>query len=223
MPELDRRSPDNPDFARVVDLSGRARASTSSPFDIAPTAAEAAALARLMGARAVRKLRFAAAAARAGRRLAARRPGSARRVVQTCVVTLDPVTTRIDQPVARRYLPGAPRGRAGRRSRRGGGRDEPLRDRLDLGLVATEALALALPAYPRKPGAGARRPAAGRRRGEVRSPSRRWRRSAASSARAREPAAIPGLRRAARSLSCRASFPCPDRRRAGVTSAPAFC
>ncbi|HRO12733.1 MAG TPA: DUF177 domain-containing protein, partial [Amaricoccus sp.] len=30
---------------------------------------------------------------------------------------------------------------------------EPLGDRIDLGLVATEALALALPAYPRKPGA----------------------------------------------------------------------
>ena len=30
---------------------------------------------------------------------------------------------------------------------------EPLAERIDLGLVATEALALALPAYPRKPGA----------------------------------------------------------------------
>ena len=30
---------------------------------------------------------------------------------------------------------------------------EPLGDRIDLGLVAIEALALALPAYPRKPGA----------------------------------------------------------------------
>ena len=30
---------------------------------------------------------------------------------------------------------------------------EPLGERIDLGLVAIEALALALPAYPRKPGA----------------------------------------------------------------------
>ena len=30
---------------------------------------------------------------------------------------------------------------------------EPLGDRIDLGRVAVEALALALPAYPRKPGA----------------------------------------------------------------------
>ena len=29
---------------------------------------------------------------------------------------------------------------------------EPLGERIDLGLVATEALALAMPAYPRKPG-----------------------------------------------------------------------
>jgi len=30
---------------------------------------------------------------------------------------------------------------------------DPLGDRIDLGLVATEALALAVPAYPRRPGA----------------------------------------------------------------------
>ena len=38
---------------------------------------------------------------------------------------------------------------------------EPLGDRIDLGLVATEALALALPAYPRKPGASSGRPTLG--------------------------------------------------------------
>ena len=87
-------------------------------------------------------------------------------MVQTCVVTLDPVTTRIDQPVRRASLP------AGRAARAEVVVDpdeddeiEPLGDRIDLGLVAIEALALALPAYPRKPGRrrSARRPRPPRR------------------------------------------------------------
>jgi hypothetical protein len=73
------------------------------------------------------------------------------------------VTTRIDQPVRRRYLPSA--GGAGAETLVGPEDDdeiEPLAARIDLGLVATEALALALPAYPRKPGATlATPPAAG--------------------------------------------------------------
>ena len=75
-------------------------------------------------------------------------------MVQPCVVSLDPVTTRIEQDVARTWLPAA-----------AAGVEElivdpdeddeadPLGERIDLGLVATEALALALPPYPRKPGA----------------------------------------------------------------------
>ena len=41
---------------------------------------------------------------------------------------------------------------------------EPLGERIDLGLVATEALALAVPAYPRKPGAALAAAGAGGRR-----------------------------------------------------------
>jgi uncharacterized metal-binding protein YceD (DUF177 family) len=71
-------------------------------------------------------------------------------VVQPCVVTLEPVTTRIEEPVERRFraelpepLPGAevemPEDDA----------LEPLPETLDLGRVMTEALALAVPEYPR--------------------------------------------------------------------------
>jgi uncharacterized metal-binding protein YceD (DUF177 family) len=153
MPELISRSADNPEFARVVEVA-RLRDLPEFAFDIAPDAVEAAALARLMGARAVRRLRF--------RGRLRPLPGGGWRlegelgatVVQTCVVTLDPVTTRIDQKVARSFLPGqAP---AGPELVVGPDEDdevEPLGAHIDLGLVATEALALALPAYPRKPGA----------------------------------------------------------------------
>jgi uncharacterized metal-binding protein YceD (DUF177 family) len=155
MPEIVARSADNPEFPRVVETAAlRGRAEFA--FDIAPTPAESAALARLMDARAVRKLRL------TGRLAAA--PGGAWRldatlgatVVQTCVVTLDPVTTRIDTPVRRLFAPAA--ATDGPEIVIAAVDDdedatEPLGERIDLGLVATEALALALPAYPRREGA----------------------------------------------------------------------
>jgi uncharacterized metal-binding protein YceD (DUF177 family) len=151
MPELVPHAPDNPDFARVIEPR-MIRDLEAFPFDIAPTPSEAAAVARLLGAREVRKLRLHGALNRlpkGGWRLDARLGATA---VQTCVVTLDPVTTRVDQPVARIFLPAAATASA----------EvvvdlddevEPLGDRIDLGLVAIEALALALPTYPRRPGA----------------------------------------------------------------------
>lgn len=104
MPDLIDHAADNPEFARVIELA-RLRDVESFAFDIAPSAAEAARIAGLMDAQAVRKLRFAGSLARVaggGWQLDALLGAT---VVQTCVVTLDPVTTRIDQPVRRRFLP----------------------------------------------------------------------------------------------------------------------
>lgn len=156
MPDLSRQAPDNPDFARVLELRALPEAE-DFVFDIAPEAAEAEALARLMGARSVRKMRF------QGR--LSPLPGSGwglegklgATVVQTCVVSLEPVTTRIDTQVRRRFLPG--RALAAEAAGVVVSLDEddevePLGPRIDLGLVATEALALALPDYPRKTDAG---------------------------------------------------------------------
>lgn len=153
MPDLIDHAADNPEFARVIEL-GRLRDAQAFAFDISPNPAEAAALARLMGAQAVPKLRF------AGRMVALPKGGwqldgaLGTTVIQTCVVTLDPVTTRIDQPVRRLYVPRAPtRGTEVIVAVDDADEIEPLGDRVDLGLVAIEALALALPPYPRKPGA----------------------------------------------------------------------
>ena len=151
MPELIPRAPDNPDFARVI-KPRLIRELDAFRFDIAPTPAEAAAVARLLGARDVRKLRLHGALTRlpkGGWRLDARLGATA---VQTCVVTLDPVTTRVDQPVTRTFLPPAAAS-AEIVVDLDDDEIEPLGDRIDLGLVAIEALALALPAYPRRPGA----------------------------------------------------------------------
>jgi uncharacterized metal-binding protein YceD (DUF177 family) len=161
MPELNSSSADNPDFARVIELR-RLRDLEAFDFDIAPTAAEAAALARLLGATALRRTRFAGRLTPAGGgwQLDGKLGAT---VVQPCVVTLEPVTTRIDQPVRRAWLPPAARRPPAEVVLLADAEDEPepLGDRIDLGLVATEALALAVPAYPRKPGAALRPSVAG--------------------------------------------------------------
>lgn len=153
MPEFRTHSPDNPDFARVLDVA-RLRGRESFDFDLAPDAAEAAALARLMGAQAVRKLRFQGRMSAAGDgawRLVASLGAT---VTQTCVVSLEPVATRIDTPVLRLFVPGAapdgPEVVIGEDDDDDEEEIEPLGATIDLGLVATEALALALPAYPRR-------------------------------------------------------------------------
>jgi uncharacterized metal-binding protein YceD (DUF177 family) len=152
MPELIPRSPDNPEFARVIEVRTLS-ALDGFDFDFAPTPDEAAALARLLGAQAVRKLRFAGRLAPAGGGWSLDAALGAS-VVQTCVITLEPVTTRVEQRVRRRFLP-----ETGIRAAdlvvdpEENDEIEPLGERIDLGLVAIEALALALPAYPRKEGA----------------------------------------------------------------------
>lgn len=79
------------------------------------------------------------------------------RLVQTCVVTLEPIETAVGEDIAVRFVPeraGAP----------GGGGDEAIAvddvdiepfdgDRVDLGALISQTLALAIDPYPRKPGA----------------------------------------------------------------------
>jgi uncharacterized metal-binding protein YceD (DUF177 family) len=153
MPELTKHAPDNPEFARVIELR-QLHDLAEFAFDVAPTPPEALAIARLLDAQAVRRMRFNGRLARlrgGGWELEAKLGAT---VVQSCVVTLDPVTTRIDQAVRRAWLPEAD-ARAVELVVAPYEDDEvePLGDRVDLGLVAVEVLALALPTYPRKPGA----------------------------------------------------------------------
>lgn len=152
MPELISNTPDNPEFARVVDLR-KLRDLPRFGFDVAPDSTEAAALARLLGAQGLRKMRFAGQLtpiAGGGWQLDAIIGAT---VTQPCVVSLEPVITRIDEPVRRTFLPGIAGGAEIVVSPDEDDEIEPLRDRIDLGRIAIEALALALPAYPRKEGA----------------------------------------------------------------------
>ncbi|MEL6168131.1 MAG: DUF177 domain-containing protein [Pseudomonadota bacterium] len=77
-------------------------------------------------------------------------------VVQPCVVTLAPVTTRVEEPVVRTYvarMPEVPEG--GEIEMPEDDTLEPLPDALDMLGIFEEALSLALPPYPRADGAAA--------------------------------------------------------------------
>ncbi|WGI20734.1 DUF177 domain-containing protein [Amylibacter sp. IMCC11727] len=70
---------------------------------------------------------------------------------QACVVTLDPVKTRVDEPVSRSFLARWEEPEADSISEMDEDvESEPLGDQIDLAAIAVEALALALPDYPRK-------------------------------------------------------------------------
>ncbi|MEM9640754.1 MAG: DUF177 domain-containing protein [Pseudomonadota bacterium] len=76
-------------------------------------------------------------------------------VTQACVITLQPVKTRLDLEVQRTWLPPNPTsGHLAEIELSAEDLDEvePLTDPIDLGLLAVEELALALPAYPRAEG-----------------------------------------------------------------------
>jgi uncharacterized metal-binding protein YceD (DUF177 family) len=124
------------------------------PVRLRPDAAARAVLAAEFGLLALDQLAFVGelvAEGRAGWRLTARLTA---RVVQPCVVTGAPVRTDISVPVLRRWLPdpGLPQGPAAELP------DdlsvEPLRPLVDAGEVMREELSLALPDWPRAPGAG---------------------------------------------------------------------
>ena len=122
-------------------------------FTLEPAPAALAALAAELGASAFRKVKLAGEFRPAGRHdvvLEARLTGTA---VQPCVVTLAPVTTKIDEAVFRRYVADMVMPEGDEIEMPEDDSAEPLPEVIDLGAVLAEALALALPLYPRASGA----------------------------------------------------------------------
>ncbi len=74
-------------------------------------------------------------------------------VVQPCVVTLDPVSTRIDETLTRHYLADWEEPEGDEVEMPEDDSAEPLPAEIDLVQVCLEALALALPTFPRAAGA----------------------------------------------------------------------
>ena len=75
------------------------------------------------------------------------------RVKQACVITAEPVVTEIREDVLRRYLQDMPEPTGDEVEMPEDDTVERLESVIDLGHVALEALELAIPLYPRAPGA----------------------------------------------------------------------
>ncbi len=136
---------------RVADLKG----SRPTGFVLSPDASARAAIAEDLGILNVRKLRFEGDIAADGNQDWKLTGNLGATVVQPCVVTLDPVTTRIDVVVTRRFLADMPEVDPEEEEIEMFDDDsiEPLSNEIDAAAVMVEALALHLPLYPRKDGA----------------------------------------------------------------------
>ncbi|AKS46401.1 Uncharacterized metal-binding protein YceD, DUF177 family [Octadecabacter temperatus] len=133
---------------RFADLPARKR----SHFKIEPDAEGRKALANEIDVLKIPKLRFEGSLIPTGKRDWRIEGTLGATVSQACVVTLEPVTTRIDEDVTRSYvveldIPDEDEFEIGEDDSA-----DPLPETLDLIDVLAEALVLAMPAYPRKDG-----------------------------------------------------------------------
>ena len=122
-------------------------------FEILPDAEARARIARDLDLSALRKLRLSGRLVPEGARDWRLEATLGATVVQPCVVTAEPVSTRIDEPVLRRYLAEMEEPEGDEIEMPEDDTAEPLPATLDLWEVMVEALALALPPYPRLEGA----------------------------------------------------------------------
>lgn len=134
---------------RMSDLKHR----QPTPVSIEPDAAGRAAVAQDLGIVAVKKLRLSGTLTPLGKRDWQLDAVLGATVVQDCIITLTPVTTRIEEPFMRRYLSDMATPTLGEVEMPDDDTAEALPIDLDLAAVMIEALALALPPYPRAPGA----------------------------------------------------------------------
>lgn len=135
---------------RVADLNAR----TGHDICLEPDAEARAAMADRIGIPAIRKLRLEGRIEAEGKHDWRFRGRLGATVVQDCVVTLDPVTTRIDVDVLRRFQAGYVPPEEDEIEMPEDDSLEPLGEMIDPDAILEEALVLALPLYPRKDGAG---------------------------------------------------------------------
>lgn len=131
---------------RVANLSQTA----PNPFSMRPDAATLAALAEAMGLTGLRKLSFEGGLKPLGDRDWQLKGRLGATVVQPCVVTLEPVVTRIDTDVVRTFIRDYVDVDAPEAEVPEDDSVEPLGIWIDPAAVMEEELTLALPEYPRK-------------------------------------------------------------------------
>lgn len=134
---------------RLADLAGR----KDTAFVLTPEAEERAAIAEDLGIIGVKKLRFEGSLEPLGQFDWVLSGKIGATVVQECVVTLEPVSTRIDEEVRRTYLRDFVEPEGDEVEMPEDDSAEELPNTLDIAAVMIESLALALPQFPRKDGA----------------------------------------------------------------------
>ena len=138
----------------MSDVSVLATAKLVKPvaFDLRPDEATRSEIAARLDLLGLRKVSFAGEVAPAGSRDLQLEGKLGATVVQPCVVTGDPVTTRIDVPVVRHYLAEMEEPEGDEVEMPEDDSAEPLPASIDLAAVMEEALVLALPDWPRAEG-----------------------------------------------------------------------
>ncbi len=134
---------------RVADLPQN----TPTSFELRPDAKALEVFKDDLGLLGLRKLSFVGDVAAQGKRDWILKGKLGATVIQPCVVTLEPVTTRIDIPVTRVFLADWQEPEEPEFEIPEGDETEQLGAEIDPALVMIEALSLALPQYPRKDGA----------------------------------------------------------------------
>ena len=140
-------------FAATVEVSSISQ-SRGYTFEIVPDQDELDAIAQGLDVPTIRKMRFKGELQydEQGDLVLTGQLGAT--VTQNCVVSLEPVKTRIDTDVARKYLKDYPEHEDDRQMLEDEDENvDPLKHHIDLGLVATEEIALNLPDFPRAPDA----------------------------------------------------------------------
>lgn len=142
-------APDLPSHClRVADLS----ASTPTRFDLHFEGPDRAVIATDLGLLKLRKLRFSGEIRAVNKHDWELEAILGATIVQPCVVTLEPVTTRIDMPVSHRFVANPPKleeSENGEVQMPDDETVEPLGTEIDVVAVMLEALSLNLPLYPR--------------------------------------------------------------------------
>jgi uncharacterized metal-binding protein YceD (DUF177 family) len=120
-------------------------------FNLTPDSGKCEAIAQSLGLIGVRKLRFTGELKAQDKSdwLVKAKLGAT--VIQPCIATLDPVTTRIDQPITRLFVKEMPNQQSTSDGLEMHADDtlEQLHESIDIESIMIEALALALPDYPR--------------------------------------------------------------------------
>ncbi|MEE9389251.1 MAG: DUF177 domain-containing protein [Paracoccaceae bacterium] len=124
------------------------------PFDLELTVSARQLLAQELGLTGLRKLRFTGTLTPLDKSDWQLNASLGATVVQSCVITLAPVTTRIDETVTRSFVGTLPDIEVGSETEMPvDDTIEEISDVIDPGAVMLEALALALPQFPRAPDA----------------------------------------------------------------------